>query len=426
MILQLEKDVETEIHLRFVYPNDSVALQYEHERDGEEHKHVLPQHPLEDEDTTIHIYVSNLDERLARIKEHKFHVYIEPMELVLGTRAAVVLDPLGIKVRLMENEEQFPVNVVKKNKKLLAHSRLAYVQVSVEDYDQLNAAAKIYEGIYTRLSFFRHDHKKGNRMQSYRPVDMERFVERLTTYLWFGNGMRSETTTFCLVHKCAHRTSEASESVKFQGDYKAMHQVDFANGIPTETCCSGSDIAGRKVFLGVQFIVHSIQEAVAQLKTCQEQLPGVHLDVYNVQGKFPRFSYFLDPAYIPVQMTDNVVSTTRSFIDAEASGGRTNNTEKRTGLMSMFHNSEVKANTRSQPFSLNRQSAQVEEEQVETFDKSPFKSSDGRGAGRLPRVSGLPSRKGVAKRSEKVRNAPKRLGPITQRGKIKIADFTKM
>jgi hypothetical protein len=75
--------------------------------------------------------------------------------------------------------------------------------------------------------------------QSFRLVDVERFVEDLTTYIWMGNGPRASHPALCLLHKTVRRAPNLAHS----GHHSNTSHTHHAPTLATTTTMSSS-VAG--------------------------------------------------------------------------------------------------------------------------------------------------------------------------------------
>eukprot|EP00823_Brevimastigomonas_motovehiculus_P004154 TRINITY_DN2664_c0_g1_i1.p2 TRINITY_DN2664_c0_g1~~TRINITY_DN2664_c0_g1_i1.p2 ORF type:complete len:279 (+),score=118.32 TRINITY_DN2664_c0_g1_i1:52-837(+) len=174
---------------------------------------------------------------------------------------ACVLDPNGIRVRLMESSDYYVVR--------RSHGRLAYVNVPVRDYVAIEKSIQFYDEIVslsarllmmqatgdanrisvstsssasrlfssssssTSSSSTSSSHQRSfpsfssssstlspsaihnltKKMVAFKLVDFERFVEDLTTYFWLGNGPRRKYACLSLLHKIDRQSAQASSAI---------------------------------------------------------------------------------------------------------------------------------------------------------------------------------------------------------------------
>jgi hypothetical protein len=175
--------------------------------------------------------------------------------------AAVVIDPNGLKVRLLEGEG-YALNLQK------THGRLGYLSVPVSDLSLIESAIAFYEETFAKpVSFSSHMAKEARwersakKGTSYRLVDMERFVEDLTTFTWLGNGPRHEYPCLCLFHKISKR--------QLAGDAS-----NYGGSI-------GKD--DEPLFLGVSFRVTDLDTTIAHLRKT-EAIAAARLELQHIPG----------------------------------------------------------------------------------------------------------------------------------------------
>lgn len=155
----------------------------------------LPTSPVSN--ICILIYVDNIEDFVRRVAESGYIVYIDITEIRPGVRVAVVLDPSGIRVRLLEGD-CYPFNKQK------SRARLGYVSIPIKDYYQIEKSVKFYEETFHPKSNYSHfniteattqtanNENKTNSLlpptpqeslelqknkTSFRLIDLERFVE---------------------------------------------------------------------------------------------------------------------------------------------------------------------------------------------------------------------------------------------------------
>lgn len=109
MPIERHFDAGTRIHVTFQYPGDSVGLRFEMARGGglgfsEHRSRTYATKPVGD--VSVIIYVDNVSDVIYRAKELGFPAYIPPFEPNPLVQAAVLLDPNGIRVRLMQVTSQ--------------------------------------------------------------------------------------------------------------------------------------------------------------------------------------------------------------------------------------------------------------------------------------------------------------------------------
>lgn len=125
---------------------------------------------------------------------------------------------LFFRIRLMESE-LFSFNKQKQR------GRLGYVTIPIKESSEIEKTITFYEQTFTNQQVSQqsaslqnpaliaqesHILEVGKKIGSFRLVDMERFVEELTTYSWLGNGSRKKTTTVCYYHKTIRRGKKLS------------------------------------------------------------------------------------------------------------------------------------------------------------------------------------------------------------------------
>lgn len=250
--MQLDRRVDTGAKIRtdIQYPGDKVGVRFEYDTYGKAHASgvvvppaggasppaaaTLPRAPLPLSPTSsvsLLVYVDNVDEYISRCREYGFVVYLDAVTVCSDPviRSGVLLDPNGIKIRLMESEI-YHLN------KMRSRGRLGYVSVPVKEYATIEKCIKFYDDTF-------HLHSSGigsgttdeaatkaksasaavgalgvsgssswessnapKKGVGFRLVDMERFVEELTTYVWLANGSRKKHTAVCLLHRVQRRT----------------------------------------------------------------------------------------------------------------------------------------------------------------------------------------------------------------------------
>ncbi len=224
------------------------------------------------------VYVPSVSDVVLRAREFAFTPYLSPFEVNPLVQTAVLLDPNGLKVRLMQVSSQ-PLGTPKAP----VFGRLGYLQIPIADYAKIEKNIQFYEetccsqslaarglvmlghsaaatrtsgggggggaggelGVGGALSkstggssgstlsagYGKGGSDYGGSASSsssgaqpglvprgsgahFRVVDQDRFVEDLTTYVWLGNMSRQRTATLCLQHKSSRLAASASQSMR--------------------------------------------------------------------------------------------------------------------------------------------------------------------------------------------------------------------
>lgn len=300
MHLESQAEVGSISRSLFKYPIDTVGLRFEFDRVKKHQqlkKEEFPKAPKGK--ASVLIYVDSVREFVSRITDSGFQVYVKPIEVNDWVKSAVVLDPNGLKVRLIETDKvQF--------NRSKSSGRLGYVSVDVNEYGMIEKAVKFYEESYdakntannssTQLTTThhykmrkRHEEQKGKnnfKAKSFRMVDIERFVEDLTTYVWLGNSVRRKTATLCLLHKISRKTI-------YKSGVSDQTFLKYERSVPKEK---------ERLFLGMSFHVVDLDEAVANF-TRTGLVPESRLVIKAAPG-FLRSIEFNDPAFVAVEVTD--------------------------------------------------------------------------------------------------------------------------
>jgi catechol 2,3-dioxygenase-like lactoylglutathione lyase family enzyme len=273
---------------------------------------------------------------LKRARQARFCVYVDAMAVGADQRAAVLLDPNGIRVKLFESAPPAP-GVASAQSPLpelgtsaaaiveasaaasAASSRLVALEVSVREMQALEKAVTFYDSLVPAraelddaaapASSRRNSLFAQLRMQSFRLVDHESFLSDMVTYAWLANGPRSARTALCLVH--ARAKLPPTHSALLRGDAATAPSAVAASGggggggggggSGSGGSGGGGSGAGR-VVLGLGFRVHDLEKTLATLRTQAQESVGT-LQMQFIAG-FPRFASFADPAGLVVELTD--------------------------------------------------------------------------------------------------------------------------
>jgi len=273
------------VRVSFQYPGDTVGLQFEMNANALKFTEFattnteLPKTPVSQ--VVLIVYVNDLFDFVLRAKEFGYVCYLSPYEPNPLVQAAVLLDPNGIRVRLMRIATQ-PLTQVKGQ---TVKARLGSCQVPVASANILERNIKFYEDKCSPSSTtlpVLHAREGGagggrrasivagptilnspgrgsatldkgsnavggaqrmsprsmrrrslaepsglggaglaaqsNRNSYFRVVDQERFMEDLVTYVWLGNHSRARGPTFCMVHKVPRSAALDPFGVGLQSD----------------------------------------------------------------------------------------------------------------------------------------------------------------------------------------------------------------
>jgi hypothetical protein len=319
----------------FLYPGDNIGIRFvtdkinpEKYRSHSKQNNSNPSNHSGGQPTKavgiefIVIYVTNLHEIISKIKSSKIgHVYTEITEISPGIQCAVVLDPLGLKLRLFQSAEFFPWA----SNKLSA--RLAYVSIPINSYDLIENNVKFYEETFLSYSFaansaFSMLHAAKQPNKAFRCVDLERFDENLKTLVWLGNDSRKKQPSLCLSHTISsvqqqqtvqqllgrklftdHNSPENSD----QRDTSTEHHTNNAGGEPSSGILNQmhnlSEVS-ESLFLGLSFFVNDLENCISLVKRA-ELINSSQLAI-KVEPGFPRFVSFYDCCLINIEISDDL------------------------------------------------------------------------------------------------------------------------
>lgn len=291
-----QTDIGTKVRCCLAFPSDSVGLRFEfdcvhgktkyysfNKEDSAEalakaRHDSLPKSPKSDVSILVHVH--SVEDTVAKCKSKGFVIYLEPMKTTESAIMAVLLDPSGIKVRIIEDSFHFPVNPQK------SPGTLAYLSIPIKHTELVQKAIRFYDIAQQKIDGYLRrgaDELIVKRPGIFTQVDSEHFIEGLTAYNWLGNGDRSSNTTLCLISRRA-LTSTVSTS-------------------ETESMSVNSR-SSKKLFLGLSFFVQDLEMGKQQLMAAS---PGSSFHIQTIPG-FPRFIYLFDPSFVPVEVTDDVAT----------------------------------------------------------------------------------------------------------------------
>lgn len=193
------------VRLVFKYHGNETGVEFAADSAGASTKRRLARAPHGREWVLVH--TRSVASVLRRARDRGFVVYLDEVSPARGTTMAVLLDPSGVKIRLVETQHaDLPLS-----RKVQA--RLAYVAVPVDDYSLVEQAVRFYgslrkgeavpgsEAARRLLEVRRRIDGDKQQAATFRMVDFERFVEDLTTYVWLANGPRDDNTCVCFFHR---------------------------------------------------------------------------------------------------------------------------------------------------------------------------------------------------------------------------------
>lgn len=297
MVKDSHKDIGTKVRCCLAYPEDSVGLRFEFDcldqikrkwsfsKEGEATRtRELPQKPRSE--VTLLIHVHSVDVIVEKCEQKGYVVWLKPI-ITHGIKIAVLLDPSGIKVRIIENKDEFPVNGQ-------SQGHLAYLNIPMR-YPELTAKAiKFYDVAQQKIDpmFGARTEVFEKRAGTFTLQDQENFIEGLTSYNWLANGDRATYTSLCLMNQKGALTSH----------------LDVDDESKDAGAAARTTGEHKKLFLGLSFFVSDLQ---AGRKQFLQAHPQTSFHIQEIPG-FPRFIYFFDPAFVPVEISDALV-TQRTF-----------------------------------------------------------------------------------------------------------------
>lgn len=299
-VIRMQKDnqlnVGSKVRCCVGYPGDSVGLRFEYDSLGSLSKNVplrsakqsiqsrldkLPKSPSSDISIVLHVH--SVADVVERCRNMGFIVWIDVNVISADVKCAVLLDPSAIKVRVMESK-YFHINPQK------TAGHMAYLSVPIKHADTIPKALKFYETM--QYKHILGTSSSAIRLGTFRLVDQEQFVQGLTSYHWLSNGDRDKYTSLCLINSKTALTAEQAET-------SISSKAKLRGG--------GTHDSHNKLFLGVALFVADLQELVKHYGDVKNKPTGHTFHMQEIPG-FPRFIYFFDPAFIPVEITDDVVS----------------------------------------------------------------------------------------------------------------------
>jgi hypothetical protein len=363
MPMDRQTDAGQKVRTCFQYPGDKVGLRFEYDKFAQQQQQQQhqqqqqlspkPAHPALSTESnsngvavptvtvapglptspttgvTLLVYVDSVVDFCSRAREAGFVVYVEPLVVLeepCVVRSAVLLDPLGVRVRLMEGDV-YGLN------KLRARGRLGYVSIPVRDYSAVELCMRFFADVFRPTRAARSsssiltaanvglDGTAGatgslepaaavgtaigtSSKGLFRLVDMERFVSDLRTHVWLANGARKKHVAVCLVHRVqrkpffgeqdqdddhdggggdeAERAAAAErkrvaalsdanfaaqEAREFAGDETNGGGAISGSSGGNHSAATASNAPSSKVFLGLSFMVPDIESSLAFLRS---------------------------------------------------------------------------------------------------------------------------------------------------------------
>ncbi|XXQ37545.1 Uncharacterized protein PBTT_08481 [Plasmodiophora brassicae] len=323
LLMVMQKKVETggKVFLSFRYQRSDVWLRFEHIVQAQKKGSavasagpegtVLFRRPVSQCDLLI--YVLNIDKTVSRIRSAGFVVFVAPVKVGDEVRACVLIDPNGIRIRLVETVHCLV--------EAAFEARIGHVSVPVKEFNMLSRTIAFYQQVFGPLTVeleqrtgFRSTHRDDDQPAALKPAaatlqaitkgrgqdsnaaaadrstlftirDSESFTEDMVAMVWLGNAPRSTRTTLCLRHTMDRQGSVDSLTKTFSADAK------------------------EERFLGIVFEISDVQRAQNFLET-QTAFPVQTTPINALPGLSPWFSFF-DPAFINVEIREefNAAST---------------------------------------------------------------------------------------------------------------------
>lgn len=303
--MQLERKLEvttrTYIYLR--YMKGDVGLRFEYDRlmnqklqeSGGEKKHEVPISECD-----LLFYVQSIDQIVDTIRSGKYPIFVPPENINHDTRSCVVVDPNGIRIRLVDCVHSLIDSQM--------GARLGYLTVPVQEFHTLSKTIAFYQQVFGQLVLQLRKNtyrsakevikdedtitsasnilqtKKTERSNAgFVQQDSESFIEDHTTMVWLGQEPRNMATTLCLRHITSHQhNSDAISAI-------------FASVRATK----------ERFFLGITFTVPDIERSFHFVK--EQDYFAVQVSPITAMQGMPRSFSFLDPAYINVEIADETI-----------------------------------------------------------------------------------------------------------------------
>ena len=252
-------------------------------------------------------YVQGIDKIVEKVEVCKFSVFVPPENINHDTRSCVLVDPNGIRVRLVDCAHC----LIESN----SGARLGNITVPVQEFHALNKTISFYQSVFGKLSaelrslHYRvkekepESHKQdvpsvaatiqGRSTRDSQPTrvpncfglqDSETFVEDLTTFVWLGQRARIMKATLCLRHIMTRENKADNLSSVFGGGHNSK----------------------ERFFLGTTFTVQDLERSFNFLET-QDMFPLQLSPISSTQG-LPRSYTFFDPAFVNVEVADESLS----------------------------------------------------------------------------------------------------------------------
>lgn len=377
MRMQLLRRVETVARTRIAlgYRAEGVGIRFDHDKmlDGPNHKHRSPSlHQFDRRNpssrVSIVVVVDSLTDIVRRATEQGMGCYIPPTVLssdtftssggtVAGgkekspggdqksaclTKVAVLLDPNGIRVRLIESED-VPLESERDA------GKLAYLSIPFSDPGKIDKSIAFYEGKLAPSSTSTIPSTSTSVLPSssssvplaaaaaaspwqppkrvapgFRVVDSERYTEDLYSCVWLGNASRARTTTLCLVHTIERKISSGFHATTLSSSTSSRSE----GGLPRRGSVAGGESAGdssrpgsipsttimavsQDPFVGVGFSVLDVGAIALYLGRLNTGVITGHSAV-QAQPGLPRFVHFIDPAGVGVEVSDGLMGTSSS------------------------------------------------------------------------------------------------------------------
>lgn len=174
-------------------------------------------------DANMLIYVNELGWVVENLRARDFWIRIDPFEAQPGVRTAVVVDPNGVRITLVESDA---TRVSKP-----CAGRIGYLTVPVRDFPVIDKVCSFWEYLSAKPSTslvssrskpppnpwrepynatrdleYRIDERTG-----FRVVDAEKFVEDLISFCWLANGARTVHPAVCYRHRIERRAASVPQ-----------------------------------------------------------------------------------------------------------------------------------------------------------------------------------------------------------------------
>jgi hypothetical protein len=144
MMMQMQRttDKRSLVHLTFQYTTDSrevkvrfEADKHQHHSQGDKATYVAPRAPHDD--VTLVVYVASVSATVRRLIDCGFKAYVTTFVVNEWVRGAIVVDPNGIRIRLLESD-LFPFN---HNKSV---ARIGYASLPIANFASIERTVAFY------------------------------------------------------------------------------------------------------------------------------------------------------------------------------------------------------------------------------------------------------------------------------------------